>query len=83
MDGVYRNKGAVAVLGGSSTIESFLGSYKTEELYRNEYNSLAEARTGGESYRVWYRNDRLHQALYYKGPRGYVRITSQSKLLVA
>jgi len=32
-------------------IESFLGSYKTEELYHNEYNSLAEARTGWESYR--------------------------------
>ncbi len=27
-------------------IESFFSSYKTEELYRNEYNSLAEARTG-------------------------------------
>jgi len=27
-------------------IESFFGSYKTEALYRNEYNSLAEARTG-------------------------------------
>jgi len=33
-------------------IESFFGSYKTEELYRNEYNSLAEARTGWESYRA-------------------------------
>ena len=39
-------------------IESFFGSYKTEELYRNEYNSLAEARTEWESYRVWYRYDR-------------------------
>ena len=27
-------------------IESLLGSYKTEELYRNEYNSMAEARAG-------------------------------------
>ena len=25
-------------------IESFFGSYKTEELYRNEYNSLADSR---------------------------------------
>ena len=32
-------------------IESFFGSYKTEELYRNEYNSLTEARTGWEIYR--------------------------------
>lgn len=64
-------------------IESFFGSYKTEELYRNEYNSLAEARTGWESYRTWYRNDRLHQALWYKSPRDYAKITFQSKLLVA
>jgi transposase InsO family protein len=64
-------------------IESFFGSYKTEELYRNEYNSLAEARTGWESYRAWYRNDRLHQALWYKSPRDYAKITFQSKLLVA
>jgi len=64
-------------------IESFFGSYKTEELYRNEYNSLAEARTGWESYRAWYRNERLHQALWYKSPRDYAKITFQSKLLVA
>jgi len=64
-------------------IESFFGSYKTEELYRKEYKSLAEARTGWESYRAWYRNDRLHQALWYKSPRDYAKITRKSKLLVA
>ena len=64
-------------------IESFFGSYKTEELYRNEYNSLAEARSGWESYRAWYRNDRLHQSLWYKSPRDYAKITFKSKLLVA
>ncbi len=55
-------------------IESFFGSYKTEELYRNEYNSLAEARTEWESYRDWYCNDRLHQALWYKSPRDYAKV---------
>ena len=64
-------------------IESFFGSYKTEELYRNEYNNLAEARTGWESYRVWYRHDRLHQGLRYQSPREYAKITRNSKLLVA
>jgi putative transposase len=64
-------------------IESFFGSYKTEELYRNEYNSLAEVRTGWESYRDWYRNDRLHQALWYKSPRDYTKVACNSKLLVA
>ena len=64
-------------------IESFLSSYKTEELYRNEYNSLAEARTGWESYRDWYRNDRLHQSLWYKSPRDYAKIAQKSNLLVA
>ncbi len=64
-------------------IESFFSSYKTEELYRNEYNSLAEAITGWESYRAWYRNDRLHQALWYRSPRDYAKIACNSKLLVA
>jgi len=64
-------------------IESFFGSYKTEELYRNEYNSLAEARTRWESYRAWYRNYRLHQGLRYRSPREYAKITHQCKLLVA
>jgi len=64
-------------------IESFFGSYKTEDLYRNEYNSLAEARTGWTSYRDWYRNDRLHQALWYKSPRDFAGIVRKSKLLVA
>ena len=64
-------------------IESFFGSYKTEEVYRNEYNSLAEAKTEWESYRGWYRNDRLHQALWYKSPRDYAKIACNSKLLVA
>ena len=35
---------------------------------------LAEARTGWESYRAWYCNDRLHQALWYKSPRDYTKI---------
>jgi putative transposase len=64
-------------------IESFFGSYKTEEVYRNEYNSLAEATTEWESYRGWYRSDRLHQALWYKSPRDYAKIACNSKLLVA
>ncbi|MFC1964956.1 integrase core domain-containing protein [Chloroflexota bacterium] len=64
-------------------IESFFGSYKTEELYRNGYNSLAEARSGWESYRAWYRNDRLHKSLWYKSPRDYAKIMFNSKLLVA
>ena len=64
-------------------IESFFGSYKTEELYRNEYSSLVEASTGWESYRAWYRNDRLHQSLWYKSPREYAKIARKSSLLVA
>jgi len=68
---------------GKPYIESFFGSYKTEELYRNEYSSLAEARTGWESYRAWYRNDRLHQALWYKSPLDYAKIARKSNLLVA
>jgi len=64
-------------------IEFFFGNYKTEELYRNEYSSLSEARSWWESYRAWYHNDRLHQALWYKIPQDYAKMTFQRKLLVA
>ena len=43
-------------------IESFNGSYKTEEIYRHEYRSFREARTGWEIYRAWYRSERVHQS---------------------
>ncbi len=49
-------------------IESFFDKYKLEEVYRHEYLSLAEARSGWESYSAWYRNDRLHQNLGYRSP---------------
>jgi len=64
-------------------IESFIGSYKTEELYRHEYHDFAEARSGWEAYRTWYRKDRLHQALGYQSPREYTRNAERSILLVA
>jgi len=64
-------------------IESFIGSYKTEELYRHEYRDFAEAKAGWEAYRAWYREDRLHQGLGYQSPRGYARNAEGSILLVA
>ncbi|MGQ9546936.1 MAG: IS3 family transposase [Dehalococcoidia bacterium] len=64
-------------------IESFIGSYKTEEIYRHEYCGFAEAMTGWETYRAWYRQDRLHQALAYQSPLGYARRAERSILLVA
>jgi putative transposase len=64
-------------------IESFFGSYKTEELYRNEYNSLVEAGARWESYRDWYRNDRLHQSLGYVSPVKYATLIEKSILCVA
>ena len=64
-------------------IESFFSSYKTEELYRNEYHSFEEARVNWEDYRHWYRNDRLHQSLEYMSPVQYAQRAQKSILLVA
>jgi putative transposase len=64
-------------------IESFIGSYKTEEVYRHEYRGLAETMTGWQTYRAWYREDRLHQALAYQSPHSYARKAERSILLVA
>ena len=54
-------------------IESFNSSYKKEEIYRHEYLSSQEARTGWETYRAWYRSDRLHQSLDYLSPLQYAQ----------
>lgn len=64
-------------------IESFNDSYKTEEVYRHEYRHFSEARTGWETYRAWYRSDRLHQSLGYMSPLEYARKVKNSILLVA
>ena len=49
-------------------IERFFGYYKTEEVYRNAYTTLAEAQVGWQLYRVWYEADRVHQSLGYQTP---------------
>ena len=64
-------------------IESFFGSYKTEEIYRHEYRNFLEAQTGWETYRAWYRSERLHQSLEYQSPLDYSRRAEKSILLVA
>ena len=50
-------------------IESFFGHYKTEEIYRTSYTTLAEAQVGWELYRIWYETERVHESLGYQTPR--------------
>jgi putative transposase len=64
-------------------IESFNSSYKTEEIYRNEYHNFQEAKTGWQTYREWYRNGRLHQSLDYMSPVQYSKKAQNYILLVA
>jgi len=64
-------------------IESFNSSYKTEEIYRNEYRNFQEAKTNWEIYREWYRNDRLHQSLDYMSPVQYAQRAQNCILSVA
>ncbi len=64
-------------------IESFNGSYKTEEIYRHEYRGFLEARMGWETYRSWYRSERLHQSLDYLSPLDYAKRAAKCILLGA
>jgi putative transposase len=50
-------------------IESFFGHYKTEEVYRTSYTTLAEGQVGWALYRIWYGTERVHEALGYQTPR--------------
>jgi putative transposase len=64
-------------------IESFNRSYKTEEVYRHEYLNLQEAHIAWETYRAWYRVNRLHQSLDYLSPLQYAQTAQNSSMLVA
>ncbi len=49
-------------------IESFFGHYKTEEVYRRNYTTLAEGQVGWQLYRIWYETERVHESLGYEVP---------------
>ncbi len=44
-------------------VESWFACYKREEVYRNDYQSFWEAKTGFEAYADWYNNRRPHGSL--------------------
>ena len=50
-------------------IESFFGHYKTEEVYRTSYRTLAEGQVGWQLYRIWYETERIHESLGYQTPQ--------------
>ena len=49
-------------------IESFFGHYKTEEVYRTSYMTLAEGQVCWQLYRIWYETERVHESLEYRTP---------------
>jgi putative transposase len=49
-------------------IERFWRSFKQEDMYRNRYESVGEAKEYIKKYINWYNNKRVHQALKYKVP---------------
>ncbi len=49
-------------------IESFFGHYKTEEVYRASYATVAEGQVGWQLYRIWYETERVHESLDYQTP---------------
>ena len=56
-------------------IESFFGHYKTEEVYRSSYTTLAEGQVGWSLYRIWYETERVHESLGYQTPRQRLTIS--------
>lgn len=50
-------------------IESFFGHYKTEEVYRSAYTTLAEGQVGWQLYHIWYETERVHASLDYQTPQ--------------
>ena len=55
-------------------IESFFGHYKTEEVYRTSYTTLAQGQVGWQLYRIWHETERLHESLGYQTPHQRLHI---------
>lgn len=49
-------------------VEGFFSRYKVEEVYRADYRTLEEARTGWAQWTRWYATERLHSRLGYRPP---------------
>lgn len=69
-------------------IESFFACYKREEVYRNDYQTFFEARSGFSRYLDWYINRRPHGSLgnlspaaFRAGKGGMIQKNSQSEAL--
>lgn len=54
-------------------IESFISKYKTEEVYRNCYETFNDAKKAWQNYKFWYNNKRLHEAIGYQIPSNFAR----------
>jgi len=62
-------------------IESFIGCYKNEEVYRNYYEDFFQAYAGWKNYLDWYNNKRPHGALNNLSPVEF-RNSNVSTILV-
>lgn len=62
-------------------IESFIGCYKREEVYRNVYENFFQACEGWKNYRIWYDELRPHGALNNMTPKAF-RESKFSPILV-
>ena len=52
-------------------IESFIGCYKLEEVYRNDYQAFFEAYEGWNNYMTWYNTARPHGSLANLSPAAF------------
>lgn len=52
-------------------IENFIGKYKIEEVWRNDYADFVEGKTGWHDYLMWFDEERLHQSLGYIPPKEF------------
>jgi putative transposase len=61
-------------------IESFIGCYKREEVYRNQYEDFFEAIDGWKRYLEWYHDRRPHGSLNNLPPAAFKLENSSTKM---
>ena len=64
-------------------IESFIGCYKREEVYRNEYQNFLDVCRGWNNYLKWYHELRPHGSLNFLSPAEFKKQAKSSLIAIS
>lgn len=80
--GIRSSMGAVGTSADNALMESTIGLFKTELIYRRSWRSRQEVETETTAWVAWFNQKRLHSELGYKSPATFEKEYYQNKALL-